>query len=135
MTLPPPLRRGSLLLLIAVLALVVAACSSDGSTRPSAEATVVDGQVAMSADDLTFDVGTIRAPAGEPFIIVFTQNETEPHNVAIYVSDGGAEIVKGDILTTVGATDEIDVPALEPGTYFFKCDVHPEMNGELVVEG
>jgi plastocyanin len=27
------------------------------------------------------------------------------------------------------------VGALEPGTYFFVCDLHPDMNGELVVEG
>jgi plastocyanin len=25
------------------------------------------------------------------------------------------------------------VPALAPGTYFFRCDVHPAMSGELVV--
>lgn len=133
MTLSTPLRRGPLILTVTFLALVVAGCSSGGSSRPSAEATVVDGQVAISADDLIFDVGTIRAPAGEAFTITFTQNETEPHNVAIYVSDGGDEIVVGEILTTVGATDEIEVPALEPSTYFFKCDVHPEMNGELIV--
>jgi plastocyanin len=24
-----------------------------------------------------------------------------------------------------------DVPALDPGTYFFRCDVHPQMNGTL----
>ena len=28
-----------------------------------------------------------------------------------------------------------DVPALEPGTYFFRCDVHPgQMTGTFVVK-
>jgi len=26
-----------------------------------------------------------------------------------------------------------DVPALAPGSYFFRCDVHPDMAGELTV--
>jgi plastocyanin len=30
---------------------------------------------------------------------------------------------------------DVVVPALDPGTYFFKCDVHPDMNGTIVVEG
>jgi len=28
-----------------------------------------------------------------------------------------------------------DVPALKPGTYFFRCDLHPNMNGTLNVRG
>jgi plastocyanin len=35
-----------------------------------------------------------------------------------------------------GETDEITIEGLEPGEYFFVCDVHPtEMTGTLVVEG
>ena len=31
------------------------------------------------------------------------------------------------------ATIIYDVPALEPGTYFFRCDLHPDMRGTLIV--
>jgi plastocyanin len=44
-------------------------------------------------------------------------------------------IAQGDIIGE-GATDEIEVPALETGEYFFVCDVHPaDMAGTVVVEG
>ncbi len=92
------------------------------------------GTVELGADDLEFDASVIEAPAGEPFTIVFTNNETEPHNVAVFVSEGGESIVAGNIIGE-GETDEVEVEALEPGTYYFRCDVHPEMEGSIVVEG
>ena len=34
-------------------------------------------------------------------------------------------------LVTGPATADYQVPALPPGKYFFRCDVHPQMNGTL----
>jgi plastocyanin len=34
-----------------------------------------------------------------------------------------------------GETSELQVEGLTAGTYYFQCDVHPEMNGSIVVEG
>lgn len=31
------------------------------------------------------------------------------------------------------ATRDYDVPALEAGTYYFQCDIHPQMNGTVEV--
>src|SRR5919197_712476 len=31
--------------------------------------------------------------------------------------------------------NEYDVPGLEPGTYFFRCDLHPDMKGTVIVTG
>ena len=63
--------------------------------------------------------------------------ESQPHNVAVYseADGGGDEIVIGDIITGPDVTTQVVVPALEPGTYYFRCDVHPEMEGTIVVEG
>ena len=138
------LRRGALLGLLLIASLVLAACgdgdaggsaaSSDG-TGAGATVSVVDGNVDLSADDLEFSANVIQAPAGEAFTITFTNLETQPHNVAVLTEEGGDEIVRGEVLTEEGAEDVVEVPALEPGEYYFLCDIHPEMNGVIVVEG
>jgi plastocyanin len=135
------LRRGALITLTLVFASVLVACSggsdqsepADGGTGGTA--TVADGEVAMSADNLEFDVSTVEAPAGAEFTITFTNNESQPHNVAIYSEEGGDEIVVGEVITGPDATTQIVVPALDAGTYYFQCDVHPDMNGTVVVGG
>jgi plastocyanin len=53
----------------------------------------------------------------------------------VYTEQGGERIALGQIINE-GEVDEIEVPALEPGEYFFVCDLHVnEMQGTLVVEG
>jgi plastocyanin len=135
-------RPGATFSLILLLALALGACAPSGGGTGTAgafdcpgtgTATFESGGVAICSDDLRFDATTIEAPAGEEFTITLTNAETQPHNVAIYISEGGEEIVVGEIITGPDRTTQVDVPALEPGTYYFRCDVHPEMEGELVV--
>ncbi len=135
------LRRGAILTSILMFAAVLAACSGGGSADPSDDnsaggtVAVIDGAVAISSDNLAFDSNVIMATAGEAFTVIFTNNEAVPHNFSVYVEEGGEEIVIGNIINE-GETDEVEVPALEPGEYFFVCDVHSgEMTGTIVVEG
>ena len=134
------LRRGALLGLLVSASLVLAACGGGAAATPSDDSTaggtvsVVDGAVAISADDLEFDANVIQATAGEAFTVTFTNNEAAPHNFAVYTEEGGEMIAQGAVIGE-GETDEVAVEALEPGEYFFVCDLHPEMTGTIVVEG
>ena len=137
------LRRSALLTVSLGLALALVACGGGDDPSPAASddssaggtVAVVDGNVDLSADDLEFDATVIEAPAGEEFTITFTNLESQPHNVAVDTEEGGDEIVTGEVITGPDATTTITVPALDPGEYFFVCDVHPDMNGTIVVEG
>ena len=133
------LRRGALLGSTMLLAIALAACAAgdvdDNGNGAGVTATVVDGVVEIRADDLLFDADVIEAPAGEPFTIRFTNEEGMPHNISVYTEEGGETIVLGNVIGE-GETDEVEVPALEAGEYFFVCDVHrEEMTGTLVIEG
>lgn len=144
------LRRAAAIGLTALLALVLVACSgtdespsSAASEAPAASqpasgdsgsgtATVTNGEVTITAADLAFDASTIEAPAGEAFTITLVNNDSAPHNISIYTAEDGDAIVQGEIINQ-GETVTVEVPAQEAGEYYFHCDVHPDMNGTLVV--
>lgn len=143
------LRRAAALGISALLILALAACGTpdngggnggtdddgNGGGNGGTTATVSGGTVEITADEMAFDAEVIEAPAGEAFTIVLTNLENVPHNLSVYTEEGGDEIAIGGIINE-GQTDEIEVPALEPGEYFFVCDLHfAEMQGTLVVEG
>ncbi|MFM7717912.1 MAG: cupredoxin domain-containing protein [Actinomycetota bacterium] len=84
---------------------------------------------------LAFDTSTISLPAGmETTITMDNQDPGVPHNIAIFASstDLATALFRGDLINGV-ATIDYTIPALEAGTYYFHCDVHPTMNGTVVV--
>ena len=59
--------------------------------------------------------------------------DSAPHNVAIFKDSTAAEKISiGEIVSSTKATQQ--VPALEKGQYFFRCDVHTDMTGTIVAE-
>src|ERR687897_280248 len=104
--------------------------------QPDGDCTrVVDGILEIIAQGLEFDTGCIEVDAGEPFTIVFGNQDPDQHNVAIYPSAEALTdpLFRGDI---IGGPDTIEYPPVDPldaGEYYFQCDVHPEMNGTVVV--
>jgi plastocyanin len=135
------LRRGTAVTAVVALFVLLAACSSpsepggDATDDPAAgggTVAVTDGSVDLSAASLEFDANVIEATAGEAFTINLTNDDSAPHNVSVYTEEGGEEIVRGDVIEG-GATTEVQVEALDAGEYFFVCDIHPEMNGTVVV--
>ena len=137
-------RPTAFLSLLLVITGALAACGSGGNGGESGNGgdgaggcpgtgTVTDGEVRICADDLVFDVATIEAPAAEEFNITFTNAEAVPHNVAVYTEEGGEEIFIGEVISGPDVTTQLPIPALDAGTYYFRCDVHPEMEGMIVV--
>jgi plastocyanin len=94
------------------------------------------GGTTVTAQGLQFDTDQIDLPAGQPSSITFdNQDAGIPHNIAIYGDASLADVLfQGELLTGPGSTDYA-VPALDAGEYFFHCDVHPDMQGTVVVAG
>ncbi|MDQ3881052.1 MAG: cupredoxin domain-containing protein [Chloroflexota bacterium] len=114
----------------------VTACSGGGGGQNSASAagSAAGEQRTISASDLEFDVEGFAVPAGEPFSIQFNNNDSAPHNIAIYSDSSRSEtLFQGDVIDG-GRSTRYDVPALEAGEYYFQCDVHPTMNGTVTAE-
>jgi plastocyanin len=92
----------------------------------------VDGVVEITARGIAFDTPCVDVPAGEPFTIAFDNEDSAPHNVAIYPNE---DDLQDPILqeTPFTGPDSVtyDVPALDAGEYYFQCDVHPQMNGTV----
>jgi plastocyanin len=114
------------------LAIVVAACSA-GSTGRAAEPSIDPNALTITAKDLKFSTTALSAPADKPFQIAFDNQEGAPHNVAIYRDSSASEKLFGSDPFSGPAVVTYDVPALPAGTYFFRCDVHPAMSGQLTV--
>jgi plastocyanin len=116
--------------LISLAVIVLAACSA-GSSGQAAEPSIDPGALRISAKDLKFSTSALSAPADEPFQIAFDNQEGAPHNVAIYRDSSASEKLFGSDPFSGPAVVTYDVPALPAGTWFFRCDVHPEMSGQL----
>jgi plastocyanin len=117
-----------------LLATLLVACGGSGSTAsPSGPAASVDPDaLTISANNLEFSTDRLEAPAGEPFQIVFENQEGAPHNVAIYTDESASQSIFVEDPVSGPTTVTYDVPAVDAGEYFFRCDVHPDMNGTLV---
>ena len=117
---------------LAAVALAAAACGTTNAGQPAAPAASVDPNApAIVAKDIKFVTTDVKVPAGKAFGLSFANQDGAPHNVAIYTDSSASQsLFKGDIFSS--ETRVYQVPALAPGTYFFRCDVHPEMTGTIV---
>jgi plastocyanin/uncharacterized membrane protein len=90
--------------------------------------------ILCASNDQSFDTEILRMSAGASQGLAFlNEDEGVPHNIAIYTDDAAGEsLFVGE--TIVGPRSvTYDVPALDPGEYYFRCDVHPVMDGTLEV--
>ncbi|MGE5225995.1 MAG: cupredoxin domain-containing protein [Planctomycetaceae bacterium] len=93
------------------------------------------GGITVIAKNLAFDTKEIDLPAGVETTITFeNQDAGTPHNIAIFTDDSLSTVLFRGELVTGPNTVQYTIPALDPGTYYFHCDVHPTMNGSVVVK-
>jgi plastocyanin len=117
--------------LVALVA-ITAACSS-AAAQPKPSGPVDPNGPTIVAKDMAFSPSTVEIAAGKNVTIHFDNQESAPHNVAIYKDASASEKISVGEIITAAKADQV-VPALTAGTYFFRCDVHTNMTGSLVVK-
>ncbi|MGZ8570799.1 MAG: cupredoxin domain-containing protein [Actinomycetota bacterium] len=94
-----------------------------------------EGPPTVVAKSLTFDTDTIALPSEvESPLVLDNEDPGTQHNLSIYTDDTAAEpLFEGEIFEGV-AEQTYTIPPLAAGEYYFRCDVHPTMEGTVVVE-
>jgi cytochrome c oxidase subunit II len=91
----------------------------------------------IAAKDIAFNKDCLAGPVNRPFEIEFENQEAVPHNVAFFQGrDASAPRILPQEETPVfpgPKTETYQLPALKAGAYYFHCDAHPGMSGELNV--
>jgi plastocyanin len=106
--------------------------TSSGPPPPAPAGTT---QLSIAAENLKFDKASLTAPAGQPVQLMFDNKDAgQMHNVAVYADrSASTPIFKGELDTGPNAvTYSFNAPS-SPGSYFFHCDVHPDMAGTFTV--
>jgi plastocyanin len=127
------MKRLATTLALVALAAVLAACSGT-SAAPTPAPSVDPDALQISSKDLKFSTDKLVAPAGEAFQIVYDNQESAPHNVAIYADQGHSQKVLVEEPFSGPKVVTYSVPALDAGTYYFRCDLHTNMTGTIEVK-
>lgn len=144
-----PFRARVLLMAVTAAGLIAAACGGDDSgeertAQPAqsstAAPTVTPGQASGSAlkvigKDITFDKTELEANSGAITIEFDNQDDAIPHNFHVFKGTGPSGESVDLTEVTAGPVVQTLTVQLDPGTYFYHCDVHPnQMKGTLVVQ-
>lgn len=117
---------------------VITPSTTTSTVVPTITTTAPPGQevtVNIVAKGFAFNTKTITVPAGAKVTINFdNQDDGVPHNVAFYETSAAQKsiFVGQRIVGAAKITYTFTAPATA-GTYYFRCDVHPSMNGNFVV--
>jgi plastocyanin len=126
------MKRLLLTIGLVAIAAISAACSS-AAAQPLAGGPVDPSGTTIVARDMAFSPSTVEIAADKNVTIHFDNQDSAPHNVAIYKDANASEKISiGDVVSASKA-DQV-VPPLAAGTYFFRCDVHTNMTGTIVVK-
>ena len=112
-------------------------CELHPDTAMQGTVTVSEGAggVEVVAQNLAFDTEELRLPAETPTTLTLDNKDTAPHNVSIYEDDtaSGEPLFRFEPFSGPDV-QPFPVDPIPEGEYYFRCDVHTNMEGTVVVE-
>lgn len=140
----PKLKPGFLaaILIVALGAVIgggaVAQSRLDVAQEPATvqhEASAAQTTLGVVAENIAFDKTSLEAAAGVVVAIEFENKDPVDHNLALYADEQMRNpIFQGKIIGRGSITYTFTTPS-QSGTYYFFCDVHPNMKGTFRVTG
>lgn len=101
------------------------------TSPPAADGVQQAPTATIVAKDISFDRTELTLRAGEVTITLQNEDSATPHNLAVYRDAGHTQLAGATAIMT-GPTTETLPLTLQPGTYYYQCDVHPQqMHGVL----
>jgi plastocyanin len=91
--------------------------------------------VTVVAKNIAFQTKQVKGEAGKPVTVTFKNDDTVPHNMDFTVDQAGAQTIYKQDPLPGPISSQYQFIAPKAGTYFFHCDVHPNMTGTLTVTG
>ncbi len=97
-------------------------------------ATPAGTHLTITAKNTAFDQASLTASAGNITITFNNQDSGIPHDFAVYKDQGFTQKVDATPIKSGPDSEDLTLN-LQPGTYYFRCDVHPDqMKGTLTVQ-
>lgn len=104
-----------------------------GSLSHDADADETRPMVTLTAANFTFDRDHLELGNGESFDIRLVNRDAIPHNLTLYRTTPAEPAFRGEIVDP-RATRTYHFATPGPGTYRFRCDIHPAMTGTVEVD-
>jgi glucose/arabinose dehydrogenase/plastocyanin len=101
----------------------------------SADPFLDEASFEVTASNLAFDRSVFTVPIGAQVVIQFNNQDQLPHNISIYESsDVRTVLFEGEVIVGPETITYKFTAPEKPGEYYFQCDVHPQMNGQFIVD-
>jgi plastocyanin len=106
---------------------------ADGGEEP-----VSGTDVTLVAESLAFNTEEIGFPPAEQVSLTLDNQDTAPHDLAIYPDEEAATARENDLFSgeqvPAGSETTFEFRSPDAGDYYFLCTIHPTMNGSVVVQ-
>ena len=121
-------------------ATVAASCGQiAGAAGPTPTAAPPSASLQIVAQGIAWDRATLSAFANQPLTIAVDNRDAgTPHNWVLYEGEEpGGDVIIGTEIENGPVIQNLEFGPLEPGSYYYNCEVHPQMEGVLtaLVEG
>ena len=123
---------------VATINIKVVAASPTPSPTPTNTSGGTPTTIALVAQGMAFNLSTITVAPGASVTINFDNRDGGiPHNFSLYTNSSASPpaLFQGQIINGPATTTYTFTAPAQPGTYFFRCDLHPAtMTGSFIVQ-